>query len=94
MHLLVVIFLTVSRSRSDWLDKPCSLCLMTCEGIGMESMNPDITTQPDGTLRVCLTESGITACCYVSSTHLVESHLRQLRESIFKQALRAYEQPC
>ena len=57
-------------------------------------MGPEITTQPDGSLRVCLTESGITACCYVSSTPLVDSHLSQLRVSLFKQALRAYEQPC
>ena len=57
-------------------------------------MGPNVTKQPDGTLRVCLTECGITACCDVSSAHLVESHLPQLRESIFKQALRAYEQPC
>ena len=60
----------------------------------MESMNPDITTQPDGSLRVCLTESGITACCLVASAQLVDSCLPRLRESIFKQALRAYEQPC
>ena len=31
---------------------------------------------------------------FVSSAQLVDSHLPQLRESIFKQALRAYEQPC
>ena len=67
---------------------------MSAEGMEKTTMGPEITTQPDGSLRVCLTESGITACCYVSSTHLVDSHLPQLRESIFQQALRAYEQPC
>ena len=67
---------------------------MSGEGMEKTTMGPEITTQPDGSLRVCLTESGITACCSVSSAHLVESCLPQLRESIFKQALRAYEQPC
>ena len=67
---------------------------MSTEGREKKIMGPEITTQPDGSLRVCLTESGIMACCYVSSTHLVDSHLQQLRESIYKQALRAYEQPC
>ena len=36
-------------------------------------MGPDITKQPDGTLRVCLTESGITACCDVSSSGFTRS---------------------
>tara|TARA_B100001939_G_scaffold288530_1_gene259424 strand:+ start:460 stop:663 length:204 start_codon:yes stop_codon:yes gene_type:complete len=67
---------------------------MSAEEMEKPMLGPEITTQPDGSLRVCLTESGITACCSVPSAHLVESHLPQLRESIFKQALRAYEQPC
>ena len=67
---------------------------MAHEGMEKPTMGPEITTQPDGSLRVCLTESGLTASRYVSSTPPVDSHLHHLRESIFKQALRAYEQPC
>lgn len=86
--------LRIALFPSAWLDRACGFSLMAHEGVEKPTMGPEITTQPDGSLRVCLTESGITACCYVSSTHLVDSHLQQLRESIFKQALRAYEQPC
>ena len=35
-------------------------------------MSQEISTLPDGTVRMCLTEDGITACTYVSSHHLVE----------------------
>jgi hypothetical protein len=40
------------------------------------------TTLPDGQVRVCLANYGQIACCYVSSMHLVEDKVPQLRESI------------
>jgi transketolase C-terminal domain/subunit len=57
-------------------------------------MSKEISTLPDGTVRMCLTEDGITACTYVSSHHLVEDKWGYLRQSIKRQAERAYEQPC
>ena len=57
-------------------------------------MSKEISTLPDGTVRMCLEQDGITACTYVSSHHLVEDKGGYLRESIRRQAERAYEQPC
>lgn len=37
---------------------------------------------PDGQVKACLTEKGVTACCYVSSFHLVQEKENQLREAI------------
>ena len=57
-------------------------------------MSKEISTLPDGTVRMCLTQDGITACTYVSSHHLLEDKWGYLRQSIKRQAERAYEQPC
>ena len=51
-------------------------------------------TLPDGSVKVILSENGITAACYVSSHHLVEDKWNYLKASIKRQAERAYEQPC
>ena len=40
--------------------------------------------------EVCLTEDGITECCYVSSMHLVEDKKRQLKAAIKRRALDAF----
>lgn len=37
---------------------------------------------PDGQVRVCLTENDVTACCYVSSFHLVDEKEAQLQAAI------------
>ena len=51
---------------------------------------PEITTLADGSLRVCLRHhAGVEACCYVSSMHLVEDHLQQLRNAIYRQLEKA-----
>ena len=60
----------------------------------LDCSEQEISTLPDGTVRMCLTEDGITACTYVSSHHLVEDKWGYLKESIRRQAERAYEQPC
>lgn len=44
----------------------------------------------DTSYHVCLTENGITSCCFVSSAHLVEAKESQLRQSIQKKALNAF----
>lgn len=52
-------------------------------------MKPElgITATDDGTmLRVCLTEEGITSCCYTSSMHLVEDHRKQLERANARKA--------
>jgi hypothetical protein len=54
-------------------------------------MNQEISTLPDGTVRMCLTEAGITACTYVSSHHLVEGKWAYLKENIDRQAQRAFK---
>ena len=38
----------------------------------------DVTPTADDMLKVCLTEEGITSCCFVSSQHLIEDHRKQL----------------
>ena len=55
-------------------------------------VNQEISTLPDGTVRMCLTQDGITACTYVSSHHLVEDKWGYLKASIKRQAERAYKQ--
>ena len=44
----------------------------------------------DTAYHVCLTEYGITSCCFVSSAHLIEAKEAQLRQSIHKKALDAF----
>jgi len=43
----------------------------------------------DGCIRVCLSEEGITACCIVSSHHLVEEKEKQLRQAIVRTAIKS-----
>ena len=48
-----------------------------------------LTTQygDDGqTIKVCLTEHGLTACCYVTSEHLVAQKEKHLRAAIARMA--------
>ena len=40
-------------------------------------------------IRVCLTEDGITSCCFVTSHHLAEEKEQQLRNANLRQALEA-----
>lgn len=51
----------------------------------------DITSTDDDCLKVCLTENGITECCFVSSMHLVHGKERQLRNAINRAAAKAFE---
>ena len=48
-------------------------------------------TLPDGSVKVILSENGITAACYVSSLHLVEDKWAYLQEAINRQATKAFE---
>ena len=51
----------------------------------------EVTPTEDGTmLKVCLTEEGITSCCYTSSMHLVEDHRKQLERANNRKAAAAY----
>ena len=47
--------------------------------------------QPDGSLRVCLTEDGITACFIVDSMHVAYQKEPQLRAAIRRQAMEAMD---
>lgn len=51
--------------------------------------NLEMSTLDDGSVKVCLTEDGFTACAIVSSMHLAADKENQLRASIQKQALNA-----
>ena len=51
----------------------------------------DITTTEDDCLKVCLTENGITKCCFVSSMHLVQDKEKGLRAAINRAAAKAFE---
>ena len=51
----------------------------------------DITTTEDDCLKVCLTENGITKCCFVSSFHLVDGKEKGLRAAINRAAAKAFE---
>ena len=79
--------LRIPRLKSAWLDRACGFSLMSGDGMEKTTMGPEITTQPDGSLRVCLTESGITACCSVSSAQLVDSCLPQTERLIVSHQL-------
>jgi len=46
----------------------------------------DVETLDNELIRVCLTEDGITECCFVSSWHLVQEKEKQLRRAIMKTA--------
>jgi hypothetical protein len=51
----------------------------------------DVTPTEDGTmLKICLTEHGITSCCYTSSMHLVEDHRKQLERANNRKAAACY----
>ena len=45
-------------------------------------------------IRVCLTEHGITNCCFVTSHHLTEEKERQLRAANEREAAAAYDIPA
>ena len=51
----------------------------------------DITSTEDDCLKVCLTEDGITKCCFVSSSHLVDGKVAGLRAAIKRAAVEAFE---
>ena len=51
-------------------------------------MKFDLETLDDGQIKVCLTEDQVTACCYVSSMHLVDEKEEQLRAAIKRQVER------
>lgn len=48
-------------------------------------------TLPDGSVKVILSENGITAACYVSSHHLVDDKWAYLQEAINRQAMKVFE---
>ena len=54
------------------------------------SAEKSVETLPDGSVKVILSENGITAACYVSSHHLVEDKWGYLQEAINRQAARAF----
>lgn len=51
-------------------------------------MKPELEVTPteDDMLKVCLTEEGITSCCFVSSQHLVQDHEKQLKRANARKA--------
>ena len=49
----------------------------------------DVIPTEDDCLKVCLTENGITKCCFVSSMHLVQDKERHLRNAINRAAAKA-----
>ena len=46
----------------------------------------EVTPTEDDMLKVCLTEEGITSCCFVSSQHLVQDHEKQLKRANARKA--------
>ena len=52
----------------------------------------DVTPTADDMLKVCLTEEGITSCCFVSSQHLVQDHQKQLHSANARKAAAVYQQ--
>ncbi len=50
----------------------------------------DVTSTEDDMLKVCLTEDGLTSCCFVSSQHLVQDHRKQLERANTRKAAAAY----
>ena len=55
------------------------------------SAEKSIETLPDGSVKVILSENGITAACYVTSHHLVDDKWGYLQEAINRQATKAFE---
>ena len=51
----------------------------------------DVTPTADDMLKVCLTEEGITSCCFVSSQHLVQDHEKQLHRANARKAAAAFQ---
>lgn len=51
----------------------------------------DIETLDTELIRVCLTEDGITACCFVTSWHLVQEKEKQLRRAIMSEAKASFD---
>ena len=52
----------------------------------------DVTPTADDMLKVCLTEEGLTSCCFVSSQHLVEDHRKQLERANARKAAAAFQE--
>ena len=48
--------------------------------------NLDVDVLDTELIRVCLTEDGITECCFVTSFHLVQEKESQLRHAIIRTA--------
>jgi len=48
--------------------------------------NLDVDVLDTELIRVCLTEDGITECCFVTSFHLVQEKESQLRRAIIRTA--------
>jgi hypothetical protein len=46
----------------------------------------------DGCIRCCLEEDGFKSCCIVSSFHLVDSHINQLKAANARQAQQVIEE--
>jgi hypothetical protein len=57
-------------------------------------MTLDIQRLEDDCYRVCLTEDGITNCTVVSSMHLTEQKVGQLRAANTREAAAAYAIPA
>ena len=55
------------------------------------SAEKTVESLPDGSVKVTLSENGISAACYVSSHHLVEDKWAYLQEAINRQATKAFE---
>jgi hypothetical protein len=53
--------------------------------------NLDVEVLDTELIRVCLTEDGITECCFVTSFHLIQEKERQLRRGIMRQAQEAFQ---
>ncbi len=52
----------------------------------------DVTSTEDDMLKVCLTEDGLTSCCFVSSQHLVQDHRKQLERANNRKAVAAFQE--
>lgn len=50
----------------------------------------NLKTLDDGCIKVCLEEDGISACCIVSSHHLVQEKESQLRQAILSKAVESF----
>ena len=45
----------------------------------------------DDMYRVCLSKNGITACCHVSSMHLIDEKRPRLEEACLRKSYEAYD---